>query len=106
MDKSVKFKIELETNGEKVLGLLLVSADEFKESVVNAVNEMLSLILHRYYFESNSQHFDDPTMFSPDKITKGYEYMKSKTSKDIQVHRIICIINSAKGLEIKIFEFG
>lgn len=57
------------------------------------------------YADTLCMYFDDPTMFSPDKITKGYEYMKSKTSKDIQVHRIICIINSAKGLEIKTFEF-
>ena len=57
------------------------------------------------YADTLCMYFDDPTMFSPDKITKGYEYMKSKTSKDIQVHRIICIINSAKGLEIKTFDF-
>lgn len=57
------------------------------------------------YADTLCMYFDDPTMFSPDKITKGYEYMKSKTSKEIQVHRIICIINSAKGLEIKTFEF-
>ena len=50
-------------------------------------------------------YFDDPTMFAPKKIRDGYEYMKSKTSGDIHVHRIICFINSAKGLETKTFEF-
>ena len=50
-------------------------------------------------------YFDDPTMFTPEKIRKGYDYMKSKTSKDIQLSHIICVINSAKGLEIKNFDF-
>jgi hypothetical protein len=50
-------------------------------------------------------YFDDPTMFSPDKITKEYENVKSKTSREIQVRHIVCIINSAKGLEIKTFDF-
>lgn len=50
-------------------------------------------------------YFDDATMFAPEKIKNGYEYMKSRTTQDIQLHRIICIINSAKGLEIKTFEF-
>lgn len=50
-------------------------------------------------------YFDDPTMFAPKKIRDGYEYMKSKTSGDIHVRRIICFINSAKGLETKTFEF-
>jgi hypothetical protein len=45
-------------------------------------------------------------MFSPDKITKGFEYMTKLTSREIQIRHIVCIINSAKGLEIKIFEFG
>lgn len=51
-------------------------------------------------------YFDDPTMFSPEKITKGYEYMKSKTTRDIHLQNVICIINSAKGLEIKTFKFS
>ena len=50
-------------------------------------------------------YFDDPTMFSPEKITKGYEYMVERTSRAIQLHHIVCIINSAKGLEIKTFDF-
>lgn len=39
MDKSVKFRIELETNGEKVLGQLSMSVDEFKEAIGEAVSE-------------------------------------------------------------------
>lgn len=39
MDKSVKFRIELETNGEKVLGNLSMSVDEFKEAIGEAVSE-------------------------------------------------------------------
>ena len=50
-------------------------------------------------------YFDDPSMFAPEKIRNGYEYMKSKTTKDIQLRHIVCIINSAKGLEIKTFDF-
>lgn len=50
-------------------------------------------------------YFDDPTMFSPEKISRGYEYMVSKTNQDIVVHHVVCIINSAKGLEIKTFDF-
>lgn len=50
-------------------------------------------------------YFDDPTMFAPDKISKGYEYMQKKFDKDIYVKHIICCINSAKGLEIKTFDF-
>lgn len=50
-------------------------------------------------------YFDEPKMFSPDKITKGYEYMASLTSVEIQIRHIVCIINSAKGLEIKTFDF-
>ena len=50
-------------------------------------------------------YFDDPAMFAPEKITKGYEYMVGKTSRDIQLHHVVCIINSAKGLEIKTFDF-
>lgn len=50
-------------------------------------------------------YFDDPTMFAPEKITKGYEYMVGRTSRAIQLRHIVCIINSAKGLEIKTFDF-
>lgn len=50
-------------------------------------------------------YFDDPTMFAPKKITKGYEYMAARTTREIQLHHIVCIINSAKGLEIKTFDF-
>ena len=50
-------------------------------------------------------YFDDPTMFTPEKITKGYEYMAWKTSKGIFIKRIVCFINSAKGLETKTFDF-
>ena len=50
-------------------------------------------------------YFDNPTMFSPEKITKGYEYMVSKTNKTIFIKHIICFVNSAKGLETKIFDF-
>ena len=50
-------------------------------------------------------YFDDPTMFAPEKITKGYEYMVERTSRTIQLHHIVCVINSAKGLEIKTFDF-
>ncbi len=50
-------------------------------------------------------YFDDPTMFSPEKISKGYEYMISKTTQDIVMHHAVCVINSAKGLEIKTFDF-
>ena len=50
-------------------------------------------------------YFDDPTMFAPEKISKGYEYMRSKYNKDIYIKHIICCINSAKGLEIKTFDF-
>ena len=49
-------------------------------------------------------YFDDPSMFEPGKIKKGYEYMKAKTSKP-QIHRIVCVVNSAKGLEIIKFDF-
>lgn len=50
-------------------------------------------------------YFDDPTMFTPKKIRDGFEYMKSNTSREIQLRNIVCIINSAKGLEIKTFNF-
>lgn len=50
-------------------------------------------------------YFDNPTMFAPEKITKGYEYMKTKISKEIIVNHVLCVINSAKGLEIKTFDF-
>ena len=50
-------------------------------------------------------YFDEPSMFSPDKITNGYKYMKAKTSRDAQIRHIMCVINSAKGLEIKTFDF-
>ena len=50
-------------------------------------------------------YFDDPTMFAPEKITKGYEYMVGRTSRAIQLRHIVCVINSAKGLEIKTFDF-
>lgn len=50
-------------------------------------------------------YFDDPTMFSPEKITKGYEYMVANTRKGVCVRHIICAINSAKGLELKTFDF-
>lgn len=44
-------------------------------------------------------------MFSPEKITKGYEYMVANTRKGVCVRHIICAINSAKGLELKTFDF-
>ena len=44
-------------------------------------------------------------MFAPEKITKGYKYMMEKTTREIQLKRIVCMINSAKGLEIKAFDF-
>ena len=50
-------------------------------------------------------YFDDPTMFSPEKITKGYNYMKSKTNREIFVKHILCAVNSTKGLELKLFDF-
>ena len=50
-------------------------------------------------------YFDDPTMFAPEKIVKGYEYMAERTSREIQLRHIVCIINSAKGLELKTFDF-
>lgn len=50
-------------------------------------------------------YFDDPIMFAPEKITNGYEYMKGRTSRAIELRHIVCIINSAKGLEIKTFDF-
>ena len=48
------------------------------------------------------------------KIKDGYEYMIVEESKmrkktgqprEIHLHRIICMINSSKGLEIKTFNF-
>ena len=50
-------------------------------------------------------YFDDPSMFSPEKIIKGYEYMKSNTSREIHLRHVMCVINSGKGLEIKEFSF-
>ena len=50
-------------------------------------------------------YFDDPTMFAPEKITKGYEYMLSKTSGEVALHHILCVVNSNKGHEIKTFDF-
>jgi SPP1 gp7 family putative phage head morphogenesis protein len=49
-------------------------------------------------------YFDDPTMFSPEKITRGYEYMKGK-AKSIAVKHILCALNTAKGLELKHYDF-
>ncbi|MEE0118565.1 MAG: phage tail tape measure protein [Bacteroidaceae bacterium] len=43
MDKSVKFRIELETNGEKILGNLSMSVDEFKEAISGAIDESKKL---------------------------------------------------------------
>ena len=57
------------------------------------------------YADTLCMYFDDPTMFASDKIRNGYEYMKSKTSRDIQIKHIVCVINSAKGMEIKTFDF-
>ena len=57
------------------------------------------------YADTLCMYFDNPTMFAPSKIMNGYEYMKSKTSKDIQIKHIVCVINSAKGMEIKTFDF-
>ena len=57
------------------------------------------------YADALCMYFDDPTMFAPGKIRNGYEYMKSKTSRDIQIKHIVCVINSAKGMEIKTFDF-
>ena len=57
------------------------------------------------YADTLCLYFDDPTMFSPDKITKGFEYMTNLTSREIQIRHIVCIINSTKGLEIKTFDF-
>ena len=50
-------------------------------------------------------YFDDPTMFTPEKITRGYEYMAERTTGEIRLKHIVCIINSTKGLEIKTFDF-
>ena len=50
-------------------------------------------------------YFDDPSMFAPEKITMGYEYLQSKTTKGIHVRHIVCAVNSAKGLELKYFDF-
>lgn len=49
-------------------------------------------------------YFDDPVMFTPEKITKGYQFLKSKTN-DIHLAHVICMINSAKGLQMKSFDF-
>ena len=49
-------------------------------------------------------YFDDPTMFSPEKITKGHEYMKGKC-KVVEIKHIVCAINTAKGLELKHYDF-
>lgn len=50
-------------------------------------------------------YFDDPTMFSPEKIRKGYEYMRGNTTKESPLRHILCVINSAKGLEMKTYDF-
>ena len=50
-------------------------------------------------------YFDEPSMFAPEKISRGYEYMLSKMDKEIYVKHIVCCINSAKGLEIKTYDF-
>ena len=50
-------------------------------------------------------YFDDPTMFAPEKISKGYEYMVSMGRAVPTVRHIICAINSAKGLELKTYDF-
>ena len=57
------------------------------------------------YADTLCLYFDDPTMFAPVKITKGYEYMTSLTSREIQIRHIVCVINSSKGIEIKTFDF-
>lgn len=43
MDKYVKFRIELETNGEKILGNLSMSTDEFKKAISGAIDESKKL---------------------------------------------------------------
>ena len=50
-------------------------------------------------------YFDDPTMFAPHKITRGYEWMMEKTVGKIELKRIVCAINSSKGLELKTYDF-
>ena len=50
-------------------------------------------------------YFDDPTMFSPEKIRKGYEYMRGNTTKESPLRHILCVINSTKGLEMKTYDF-
>ena len=57
------------------------------------------------YADTLCLYFDDPSMFAPDKITKGYEYMTSLTSRELQIRHIVCVINSSKGIEIKTFDF-
>ena len=50
-------------------------------------------------------YFDDPVMFAPEKITKGYEYMITREWSVPTVRHIVCAINSSQGLEIKTYDF-
>ena len=87
-------------------------------SAIRGKNSQLVRFNHRSDVHEQNEtlclYFDDPSMYAPQKIKDGYEYMiveKSKMRKktgqprEIHLHRIICMINSSKGLEIKTFNF-
>ena len=53
-------------------------------------------------------YFDNPSWFSPKKIEKGFAFATEEAEKrkeKIIVKHIVCAINSAKGLELKTFDF-
>ena len=50
-------------------------------------------------------YFDDPSMFAPEKITKGYDYMLAHTHDPIHLKHVICALNTKKGLLLKRFDF-
>ena len=48
-------------------------------------------------------YFHEPKWFAPEKIYKGVEWAKGKTSKFV-VKQIVCVLNTSKGAEIRTFD--
>lgn len=84
----------------------------FYGAVLKSKNDQLDRYMkrsdvHADDFDTVFMYFDDPSFFSPEKITKGYEYMTKLLDKKQEIHikHVICGVNSAKGLELKYFSF-
>lgn len=108
-DGNVLVSLDMILDGVRMDIKSITKNKDFYGSAIREKNKQLAKFNDRTDIHEKADtlcmYFDDPTMFSPEKIIKGYEYMKSKTSKNIILQRVICVINSSKGLEIKEFSF-